>query len=119
MLTFSCRRCLSSFSSRYVRFDRTGVLKGFIIFLMATAWLVSWSLAELRADQCAPRSCGMQTYQTRPKAPMPTGCRSVYLCDVSPTSVPMWGMVAAPACDLERRAENLGAHEFSHGGGRA
>jgi hypothetical protein len=24
-----------------------------------------------------------QTYQTRPKAPMPTGCRSVYLCDVS------------------------------------
>jgi hypothetical protein len=31
----------------------------------------------------------------------------------------MWGMLAAPACDLERRAENLGAHEFSHGGGRA
>jgi hypothetical protein len=54
MLTFSCRRCLSSFSSRYVRFDKTGVLKGFIIFLMATAWLVSWSLAELRAYQCVP-----------------------------------------------------------------
>jgi hypothetical protein len=36
-----------------VRFDRTGVLKGFIIFLMATAWLVSWSLAELRAYQYA------------------------------------------------------------------
>lgn len=35
--TFSCLRCLSSFSSRYVRFDRTGVLKGFMIFLMATA----------------------------------------------------------------------------------
>jgi hypothetical protein len=31
-----------------VRFDRTGVLKGFMIFLIATAWLVSWSFAELR-----------------------------------------------------------------------
>jgi hypothetical protein len=28
-----------------VRFERTGVLKGFMI---ATAWLVSWSFAELR-----------------------------------------------------------------------
>jgi hypothetical protein len=54
MLTFSCLRCLSSFSSRYVRFDKTGVLKGFMIFLMATAWLVSWSLAELRAYQYVP-----------------------------------------------------------------
>jgi hypothetical protein len=33
-----------------VRLDRTGVLKGFIIFLMATAWLVSWSFAELATD---------------------------------------------------------------------
>ena len=40
-LTFSCRRCLRSFNSRYVRLDRTGVLKGFIIFLTATAWFVS------------------------------------------------------------------------------
>jgi hypothetical protein len=32
---------LRSFSSRYVRFDSTGVLNGFMIFLMATAWLVS------------------------------------------------------------------------------
>jgi hypothetical protein len=47
MPTFSCLRCLSSFNSRYVRFERTGVLKGFMIFLIATAWLVSWSLAEL------------------------------------------------------------------------
>lgn len=45
--TFSCRRCLSSFNSRYVLFDNTGVLKGFMIFFTATAWLVSWSLAEL------------------------------------------------------------------------
>lgn len=45
--TFSCRRCLSSFSSRYVRLASTGVLKGFIIFLTATFWLVSWSRAEL------------------------------------------------------------------------
>lgn len=46
--TFSCRRCLSSLSSRYVRLARTGVLKGFMIFLTATFWLVSWSLAELK-----------------------------------------------------------------------
>ena len=41
LLTFSCLRCLRSFSSRYVRFARTGVLKGFMIFLMATFWFVS------------------------------------------------------------------------------
>jgi hypothetical protein len=29
----------------------------------------------------------------------------------------MWG-IAAPACDLEGRAENLGANKFSHGEGR-
>ena len=47
-LTFSCRKCFRSFNSRYVRLERTGVLKGFMIFLIATAWLVSWSFAELR-----------------------------------------------------------------------
>lgn len=45
--TFSWRRCFRSFSSRYVRLERTGVLKGFMIFLTATAEPVSWSLAEL------------------------------------------------------------------------
>lgn len=45
--TFSCRKCFSSLSSRYVRLDRTGVLKGFMIFLTATACPVSWSFAEL------------------------------------------------------------------------
>jgi hypothetical protein len=39
--------CLSSLSSRYVRLLSTGVEKGFMIFLMATDVLVSWSLAEL------------------------------------------------------------------------
>lgn len=39
--TFSCFKCFSSFSSRYVRLERTGVLKGFMIFLTATAWPVS------------------------------------------------------------------------------
>lgn len=52
-MMFSCRMCLSSLSSRYVRLARTGVLKGFMIFLMATLVFVSWSLAE----------------HTRPKAP--------------------------------------------------
>jgi len=58
-----------------------------------------------------------QTYQTRPKAPMPTGCRSVYLQQTSVQRV--LGAQAgccAPACYLERRAEDLGAHKFSHGG---
>ena len=39
-LTFSCLRCLRSFSSRKVRLARTGVLNGFMIFLTATAWPV-------------------------------------------------------------------------------
>jgi hypothetical protein len=39
--TFSWRRCLRSFNSRYVRLDRTGVLKGFMIFLIATGDAVS------------------------------------------------------------------------------
>jgi hypothetical protein len=39
--TFSWRKCLSNFSSRYVRLDKTGVLKGFIIFLIATGEAVS------------------------------------------------------------------------------
>lgn len=39
--TFSCLRCLSSLSSRYVLLDRTGVLKGFMIFLTATFCPVS------------------------------------------------------------------------------
>ncbi len=45
--TFSCLRCLSSLSSRYVLLLRTGVEKGFIIFLMATDVPDSWSFAEL------------------------------------------------------------------------
>lgn len=47
-LTFSCWICLRSLSSRYVRFESTGVLKGFMIFLTATDAPVSWSFAELR-----------------------------------------------------------------------
>lgn len=46
-LTFSCLRCLRSLSSLYVRLDNTGVLNGFMIFLIATFCPVSWSLAEL------------------------------------------------------------------------
>lgn len=46
-LTFSCLRCFSNFSSRYVRLDRTGVLKGFMIFFTATFCPVKLSLAEL------------------------------------------------------------------------
>ena len=60
--------------------ERIGVLKGFIIFLIATAWFVSWSFAELAPYQSLAKFIVMgRDYQTRPKAPMPTGCRSVYL----------------------------------------
>jgi hypothetical protein len=51
LLTFSCRKCLSSFNSLYVLLLNTGVEKGFIIFLMATEVPESWSLAELGVRQ--------------------------------------------------------------------
>jgi hypothetical protein len=47
--------CLSSLSSRYVRLASTGVLNGFMIFLIATLVAVSWSLAELRGGVASPR----------------------------------------------------------------
>jgi hypothetical protein len=50
-LTFSCLRCLRSLSSRYVLLDKTGVLKGFIIFFTATFCPVRRSLAELRTHR--------------------------------------------------------------------
>lgn len=106
--TFSCRRCLSSFSSRYVRLASTGVLKGFMIFLTATFWLVSWSRAELvggggeaprvsrgfnspgrrkgHLDNGGRGTGGAKTHQTRPKAPMPTGWRSEYLDELQSAS---------------------------------
>lgn len=49
-LTFSCLRCLSSLSSRYVLLLKTGVEKGFIIFLMATDVPDNWSFAELEVE---------------------------------------------------------------------
>ena len=48
-LTFSCCMFFNSLSSRYVRLLKTGVLKGFMIFLIATEEPVSWSFAELDA----------------------------------------------------------------------
>lgn len=56
--TFSCLRCLSSLSSLYVRLASTGVLKGFMIFLTATFWLVSWSRAELAAETACQQDDG-------------------------------------------------------------
>lgn len=48
---------------------------------------------------------------------MPTGWRSVYLCAVSLGAHRRNVGYGVPARDLERRAENLGAHKFSHGEG--
>lgn len=84
--TFSWRKCFNNFNSRYVRLDSTGVLKGFMIFLTATGDPVNWSLAALqkRVVNTRPHTTHqgritIETYQTRPKAPIPTGCSSVYL----------------------------------------
>lgn len=58
--------------------------------------------------RCAP-------YQTRPKAPMPTGCKSVYLEALSIAySVCPQAVDPLPARNLERGAEDLGTHEFRH-----
>ena len=66
------------------------------------------------------------THQTSPKAPMPTGCRSVYLDN--PSASPLERLChtfcfraecGVPARDLERRAENLGTYEFRHVAGVA
>jgi hypothetical protein len=76
-MTFSCRRCLSSFSSRYVRLARTGVLKGFMIFLMATFWLVSWSRAELKGEESRLAWCHRMARRPRhPARQMGAGPRA-------------------------------------------
>jgi hypothetical protein len=52
-----------------VRLERTGVENGFMIFLIATADWVSWSLAELRWGISGSIYLGDGTHQTRPNAP--------------------------------------------------
>jgi hypothetical protein len=66
-LTFSCRMCLSSLSSLYVRLLKTGVLKGFMIFLIATEAPVSWSFAELpeASISCVGRRIKQRTTRDR------------------------------------------------------
>lgn len=57
-------------------------------------------------------------YQTRPKAPMPTGWRSEYLRAnrVSDAMVISFKcMVSLPGGDLECGAKDLGAYELGHG----
>ena len=115
-LTFSWRRCLSSFSSLYVRLESTGVLKGFMIFLTATAWPVSWSLAELRETVSVQHSDSDKhlSYQTSPNAPIPTGCKSVYLATFSLDRRRANRQVNKPARDFKGGTEYLGTHELGH-----
>jgi hypothetical protein len=82
------------------------VLKGFMIFLMATFWLVSWSLAELQKKNRLLEFHAAflfylhfffwkaSTYQTKPKAPMPTGWRSEYLVEISQPDFPVYNSVS-------------------------
>lgn len=60
--------------------------------------------------------CSFITYQTRPKAPMPTGCRSEYLESNFQQRAQARGNggQSEPACDLEGGTEDLGPHEFRH-----
>ncbi len=88
-----------------------------MIFFTATACWVSWSLAELY--HCIRTSFvgtgGEAYYQTRPNAPIPTGCRSVYLTASQLGVVALVpGSIFIPARDLESRAKDLGSHEFRH-----
>ena len=103
--TFSCFRCLSSLSSRYVRFDSTGVLNGFMIFFTATACPVSWSLAELHGCQLP---AGTATYCTHltiraqrlpcPPAASPCIC-STHQCLSRSETAPQssWSIAPQPA----------------------
>jgi hypothetical protein len=67
-----------------------------------------------------PRTTQDATYQTSPKAPIPTGCNSVYLNQESALSTlredcaPSRLKDCEPAGDLEGGAEDLGTHEFRH-----
>lgn len=83
------------------------------------------------------RSNVLSTYQTRPKAPMPTGCRSEYLSHRISTSIhsrkadarrlpaprhqtrqrAISSHVDAPRCDFKGRAKDLSPYEFGHGAG--
>ena len=57
------------------------------------------------------------SYQTRPKAPIPTGCRSEYLCKQSQLLSQKHVAYPArvPGSDLESRAKDLRSDEFGHG----
>lgn len=115
--TFSCRRCFNNLSSLYVLFDRTGVLKGFIIFFTATAWFVSWSFAELRSRSGGVRNVFRRCLltirgRTRPFRRAEGRCN--YARSVSAHSCLCGSRNILPAGDLEGRAKDLGTHEFSH-----
>lgn len=82
--------------------------------------LVSSGAARVRKSALAGMRAGnnqIPTYQTRPKAPMPTGWRSEYLCSRG-MSVKLRSLRSdrciIPRGDLERCAENLGADKLGH-----
>ena len=58
------------------------------------------------------------SHQTRPKAPIPTGWRSVYLrgCQRTAFATEQGCVNPLPAGDLEGGAEYLGTHELGHTG---
>lgn len=53
-------------------------------------------------------------YQTSPKAPIPTGCKSVYLVHDECGKLQDCGNRLPPARDFKGGPKDLGSHEFSH-----
>lgn len=109
--TFSCLRCLSNLSSRYVRLDRTGVLNGFMIFLTATLWPVSWSFAELRgsaSELTARREALPDEAECTHANGLEIGIPGPVLASVGT------GGTRAPRSNFKGRAKDLGSHKLSH-----
>jgi hypothetical protein len=51
------------------------------------------------------------------RLPCPQAAGQCIFATSVPPAITMWGIAAVPARNLKRRAENLGAHKFSHCGG--
>lgn len=89
-----------------------------MIFLTATAWLVSWSFAELGQKVNTELFAKMEGNRTKRDRMRP--CRRAAdrcICEMlAEAEVTRWGMCWAPAGNLESGAKNLGAYEFRHGG---
>lgn len=99
-----------------MRFDRTGVEKGFMIFLTATGCWVSWSFAELS-------HCQLRCAWAADRGHLPDQTKSTH-ADGLQIRVPDAGSISRlraggkgiPAGNLKGRTKDLSTHEFRHDG---